>query len=476
MSVTLANAPSPRARLSIFYSLLIGFVAAVSSRQALALPSFARQTGQPCSACHTDFPGLTPFGRRFKLGGYTLGGGDYRSELFPGDPSEKKKPYIPPAAFMAILGYTHTKSDLPAPTTPYAGNDNFVFSPFSIFYGGAITDHIGAFAQITHNAVPPGGFSDPFGHTWTWDNTDIRYANTGQLGKTPFTYGVTANNNPSVQDVWNTTPAWIFPYDASTLAPTPATHTIVDGAFAAHVGGVGAYAFINDTYYLEATAYRTLGFNAQNDLGVDPLSSPGLYDGVAPYWRLAAEPHWGSNWLEIGTFGMYAAIRPWTGSLASTFEGASKFTDLGVDSQYQYQGKNYWLTLRGSLIHEDQDRSANFLDGISTNSVDRLNTLRLQSSLSYGNNQKIVFTGQYFNTWGTSDALLYSGLSSGDSPNSNGWIAEIAYIPFNQGISSFLKWSNARLSLQYTHYNEFDGTSIDASNNDTLFLSAWVAE
>jgi hypothetical protein len=39
-----------------------------------ALPSFARQTGQPCGTCHTDFPALTPYGRRFKLLGYTTGG------------------------------------------------------------------------------------------------------------------------------------------------------------------------------------------------------------------------------------------------------------------------------------------------------------------------------------------------------------------------------------------------------------------
>ena len=43
-----------------------------------ALPSFARQTGQPCGTCHTDFPALTPYGRRFKLLGYTTGGGELK--------------------------------------------------------------------------------------------------------------------------------------------------------------------------------------------------------------------------------------------------------------------------------------------------------------------------------------------------------------------------------------------------------------
>ncbi|MEJ2687039.1 MAG: cytochrome C, partial [Gammaproteobacteria bacterium] len=41
---------------------------------ANAVPSFARQTGLACMACHTVFPELTPFGRTFKLNGYTLTG------------------------------------------------------------------------------------------------------------------------------------------------------------------------------------------------------------------------------------------------------------------------------------------------------------------------------------------------------------------------------------------------------------------
>jgi hypothetical protein len=44
-------------------------VAAMPSR---AVPSFARQTGMACAACHTVFPELTPFGREFKLNGYVL--------------------------------------------------------------------------------------------------------------------------------------------------------------------------------------------------------------------------------------------------------------------------------------------------------------------------------------------------------------------------------------------------------------------
>src|SRR5664279_2073123 len=51
---------------------------AVGVDPAEALPSYARQTGKECAACHTAFPELTPYGRRFKIGGYTDGGGSWQ--------------------------------------------------------------------------------------------------------------------------------------------------------------------------------------------------------------------------------------------------------------------------------------------------------------------------------------------------------------------------------------------------------------
>jgi hypothetical protein len=102
---------------------------------------------------------------------------------------------------------------------PYKDNDNITIVPLSFFWGGAITENIGAFAQVTYSGQPPGGFgTDPFAvHTWVWDNTDIRYANSTTIAGLPVTYGITANNNPTVQDPWNTTPAWAFPYAVSPL-------------------------------------------------------------------------------------------------------------------------------------------------------------------------------------------------------------------------------------------------------------------
>jgi hypothetical protein len=455
--------------------LTIGFASS-----AQALPSFARQTGQPCGTCHTDFAGLTPYGRRFKIQGYTTGGGQFRTSLFPSSDdssADSQKKWVPPISMMSIVGFTSTQAPQAPPTAPYSTNNNTVVSPTSFFWGGAITDHVGAFAQFTYNAPPIGGFGgDPFSHTWTWDNTDFRFADSTSIGKFDVTYGITANNNPTVQDPWNTTPAWAFPYAASTLGfgfgPTP----IIDGGFSAHVGSVGAYAYVNDVLYLEASVYRTLDFKTQNDLGTDPFKAAGLFD-FAPYWRVAIEPHWGNHWFELGTFGMTAGVHPWVAAgtvNTATFPQTDRYTDFGLDSQYQYQGANYWFTLRGSFIHEYHNLGASFANFASANLNNELNEARGYASLAYGNDNRVVLTGQYFSSWGNPDALLYAGNAS-FSPDTNGWIAELAYIPFISSPSPGWPWLNARVGLQYTWYEKFAGTTVGASSNNTLFLYLWLA-
>ncbi len=457
-------------------ALLATFLTIGYAPPAKALPSYARQTGQPCGTCHTDFAGLTPYGRLFKIQGYTAGGGPYRTTLFPSSDdsgTSNQKPWVPPLSMMTVVGFTNTQAPLPAPTAPYNANNNVALSSINFMWGGAITDHVGAFAQVSYNAQPAGGFgTDPYGRSWTWDNTDIRYADSTRIGGLNVVYGITANNNPTVQDPWNTTPAWSFPYVSSNFGagfgPTP----IIDGGFAQNVVSVGAYTFINDALYLEATVYTTLNPNTQIDLGADPFNSPGTFD-AAPYWRAAYEPHWGNHWLEIGTFGMYAPVHPWTmpgTTTTSTFPQTDNYTDIGFDTQYQYQGSNFWITLRGSLIHELQDLNASFTNGLAANPTNTLNEARAYASLAYGNNNRVVLTGQYFTSWGSPDLLLYGG-----SPNTNGWIAEIAYIPFISSFSPGWPWWNARLGLQYTYYTEFNGTTVGATANNTLFLYLWLA-
>src|ERR1700694_5689231 len=241
--------------------VLAGYLTIGFAPPAQALPSFARQTGQPCGTCHTSFPGLTPFGRRFKMLGYTTGGGLYKTTPFSNNagPNDAygalrnyanridgngdaptagpvaEKGWVPPVSIMAIAGFTHTQvPEIAPPTDPYKANDNTVLSPVSGFWGGAITSNLGAFVQVTYNAPGPvsslsGNPSDRFLHTWTWDNTDFRLASTANIGGLDFIYGITANNNPTVQDPWNTTPAWGFPFAGSPLRAHPGRKTEPQG-------------------------------------------------------------------------------------------------------------------------------------------------------------------------------------------------------------------------------------------------------
>ena len=57
---------------------LLGAAVLLTPRPAEAIPAFAQQTGQPCTACHVGAfgPQLTPTGRAFKITGYTQRGGE----------------------------------------------------------------------------------------------------------------------------------------------------------------------------------------------------------------------------------------------------------------------------------------------------------------------------------------------------------------------------------------------------------------
>ena len=178
--------PSRLRRFAMQFALALALVLGVAYtaiQPAAALPSFARQTGQPCATCHTAFPQLTPYGRRFKLMGYTATGGEY---AFP--------PY-PPLAIMLQSGFTHTNTDLGPPGGDFNTPNNWldVDQQFSIFWGGKITDHLGAFVQTTRS-------HDGGGVAFGWDNTDIRYADTASIAGHDLIWGLDFNNNPTVQD------------------------------------------------------------------------------------------------------------------------------------------------------------------------------------------------------------------------------------------------------------------------------------
>jgi hypothetical protein len=135
------------------------------------------------------------------------------------------------------------------------------------------------------------------------------------------------------------------------------------------------------------------------------------------------------------------------------------------------------VTARAAWIHENHHTRASQLLGLASNSNDTLQSLN--ASVSYIYNQTWSLTGGWMATNGTADAALYGTPTGG--PNSAGWIAELAYLPFSHGGPKFWPWLNFRIGLQYTHWNKFNGasTNIDgmgrsAHDNNTLFLYVWT--
>ena len=418
---------------------------------ALAVPSFARQTGMSCAACHTVPPQLTAFGRYFKLHGYVLG-----PDKLSGGSNKLSIDKFPPLSAMMVLADTVTKG-----TQPNSQNGSVAFpQELSLFYAGAIGESIGAFAQIT--------YTQPDDH-FSMDNTDVRYARDAAWGGNSVVWGFTLNNNPSVQDVWNSTPVWGFPFISSEIAPTPSATPLLAGGLAQQAAGLGAYAWLNNSIYGEVTLYRS------SQVGVpQPLTSAAanVISGVAPYWRLAYEHAWeggggSQNDWEIGALGILAHIYPGGGNALSG--PTDDFTDVGVDTQYQRIVGSDSVTLHGIYIHENQNWNAGTILGTASNPTDHLNYWKADASYYW--NDSYGPTLAYFNTTGSTDPLLYGPVSALGSPNSNGWILQWTWVPT----------LNVQASVQYVLYNKFngastnyDGTGRNASDNNTLYLALWL--
>jgi hypothetical protein len=299
---------------------------------------------------------------------------------------------LPPIAVMLQPAFTHTEVGQPGGAAPHFGpNNNIAIQQVSLFTGGRVTDNIGAFVQGTYDGV---------GRRFSWDNTDIRFADSAKIDDHDLLWGLTLHNNPTVQDVWNTTPAWRFPYITSALAPQANATTFIEGAFPQRVLGLGTYGMIDDLLYVELSGYRTLSQHTQLALGVDPTGGSAI-DGIAPYWRIAVEPNFGKHSVQVGTFGLHSDVVPFHISGA----GVDSFTDLGVDSQYQYIGDGNTVTVRASWINENRRLSASQALGLTDNSRDSLRSLRVSASYIFDSTWSI--TGGRFSTIGTSDATLY---------------------------------------------------------------------
>ena len=483
------------ARIVVALALCVPFL-------AQAVPAFNRQTGQNCVACHAggQFPELTPYGRMFKMTGYTIG----QRAL--------------PLSVMGVISYAKVRNTSKSddPTADFQKNGAPLFATGSLFVAGKVTDNIGAFAQITYDNYagqsvgPDGGLGRFQGHT-NADNMDFRYADHFiDAGGKDFIYGVSVNNNPSVSDPWNTAPAWM----QYVPVPSPTSYRFIDGnapfpgfGSGGNVAGATVYAFWKKTLYAEVGTYQTAnkGFSVLS-AGINDTDTTKLRGSNNPYWRFALSREWGPHNLMVGTSGMVAHIFD-PGSDTSDPNNAGRIRNTGLDAQYQYLLDPHTITAQVAYMRQKQEYSANTLAGASEfflpdgvtplapfNSSDTTNVFR--TKVSYVYQAKYGGSFAFFNLTGTTNTLnqtsgfdtngqitstdpLGTGITSlrvggnlsGD-PATRGWTYEAFWMPVQ----------NVRVGAQYTAYNKFngatdnyDGFGRNARDNNTLFLYVWGA-
>lgn len=453
----------PRSKLHSAFGFALGtFVVVISlAPSAGAVPSYSRQTGFPCSSCHTTPPELTPLGRIFKLSGYTLSGtGMSKIEK----KREGKQTGLELLASLPLSVFFETSFTSTNKPQPNQQNGSYEFpQDVSLFLAGAWSTHVGSFVQFTYDAQ-----DDHF----SWDNTDIRYANSGKVLGRDLLYGITMNNNPTLEDLWNSTPAFGFPFISNDFAPNPSAAAIVNGTLAQDVAGIGAYGMWDNHFYLDATIYRS------DHIGAAQLFSgvgfPINIQGVAPYWRAAFQNTIGNNYLEIGTYGIHVRSTP-NAVTAALSQGYDTYTDVAADFQYDRtvpQLDNDIISLRGTFIHENSALDGTFNQSGASLIPHHLNTT--EANVEYHHGNRYSGTLGFFNTTGTADALLFAsgtavtGSGSG-SPNSSGYILNFSWWPAQ----------NIDLAAQYTGYMKFnggttnyDGLGRNASDNNTIYLLA----
>jgi len=483
------HASLPRALLGVAALWL-----AVLSGSAQAIPAFNRQTGQNCVACHAggQFPELTPYGRLFKLTGYTIG--------------ERTVPISAMAVASVSKVANTSKSDDPA--ADFEKNGNPILATASLLVGGKVTDNIGAFLQVTYDPYATHAEDGSFrGHS-NADNIDIRYADRFIGEQRDLIFGFSANNNPSVSDPWNTAAAWM----QYVPVPSPTGSRFIDGnapypgyGAGGNIAGLTAYAFLNKTFYAEIGGYAT-------SKGVLSFMSSGIADadttklrGVNPYWRLAYNREWGPHSLMLGTSGMIARVYD---DPLNTSDPASlhRYTDLAIDAQYQYLLDPHSVTAqfvytnnRHRLPASAANQSVPFVDSNgnalpTTNAVDTNNVAR--AKLTYVYQARYGGSIGVFSLSGTHDtAYLTAGLEPGSltiNPDPESSAPSVRAVdgnrtgsPSTHGVTLEAFWTPIqylRVGAQYTAYGRFngartnyDGFGRNASDNNTLFLYTWLA-
>jgi hypothetical protein len=191
-----------------------------------------------------------------------------------------------------------------------------------------------------------------------------------------------------------------------------------------------------------------------------------------PYARLALIKDWGRHHAEVGAYALTGSVLP-GGNQTLGFN--NRVRDIAVDGTYQFifdaaKVTSDMLSAHATFIHEDASIDAFEAQALFGTTHHALDTLRFDVSYSFA--ATVTPSVQYFRTSGTTDAAYWS--TPNGSPNADGMILEVAYVPWGKPDSPFPN-VNLRLAAQYVNYFTFDGSAANASRNNNFYFSLWTA-
>ncbi|MCD0246432.1 cytochrome C [Xanthomonas melonis] len=416
-----ASRRSARTRTAPLTSLLCmsGPLLLLASTQAQAIPSFARQTGSSCADCHVGSygPSLTPYGMRFKLGGFTDTDGNGTKIPASGQLTWSRR-------------------------NPSRGDSTARLTQADLYLAGRVNDNIGGYSKIRSNNSGNATF------TTQLDDVDLRFVSKPfQLAGKDAMLGVSVNNNPGISD-----PIHVLP-NASTFTPASVSNAstmLSSSALSNRVIGASVYGLYDRNWYGEVGSYSALSVDAQDHLGWQPNGDPGKLSDTG-YARLAYMKDMKRQFFSVGLSAMTTRRqRPRIGP-------SDEFTDLGYDLTYQFLGtREHVLSLAYVNIYERRRYGSPLLPSDPTLAPLSRGSVRDQTiSMNYAFKQTYGVLAAHMMNTGSFDAARYLPYGLPDTTSN---LILLYWTPFGKE-GTYTTNANVRVSASWFRFDKFNGST-----------------
>lgn len=358
-----------------FFKSLILFISIILlSTTGYAIPSYARQTGLACAACHFQhFPALNSFGREFKANGYTLVMGKANDNLINAD--RMSLPGTLNASIVTKFRYQKTNG-----ADKSGGTNKGEFQlpdEAALFLGGRISKNIG-FILEGQMASAEDPFMASFKMPFTYEVKGVK------LSAIPFltdglgaAFGFELLNTGSVRNVR----IWENRKDVSAQQYLGTDGAATGVAFVAYK----PWGFVNYTLYTpvqgtnDANSYFTyirtaltpkvgnwdLGFGTQIWTGSTALDAGATKKSIS-VWSIDAQAQGALGTMPLGVYFSYGSAKK-SSSVAGAIPNmvnSSKFankkamsfsSELGIIPEIMTIGAAFRTADRGTATNSDQN-------------------------------------------------------------------------------------------------------------------------